>query len=73
MGLGASLLLITFGAVLAFAVDAQISGLDVNLVGWILLVVGIIGGVISLLFWSSWGGVRQRPKVEQPTGPPPPP
>ena len=56
MGLGASLILIALGAILAFAVNAEVSGLDVQTIGWILLVVGIIGAILSMLFWSSWGG-----------------
>ena len=32
------------------------SGLDINTVGVILLIVGIAGFVLSLVFWSSWGG-----------------
>ena len=56
MGLGVSLLLIAAGAILAFAVTADVSGVDVQTVGWILLVVGIVGGVLSTIFWSSWAG-----------------
>ena len=56
MGLGVSLLLIAAGAILAFAVNAEVSGVDVQAVGWILLIVGIVGGVISMIFWSSWAG-----------------
>jgi hypothetical protein len=25
-------------------------------VGWILLVIGIVGGLLSMIFWSSWAG-----------------
>ena len=56
MGISLSILLIAAGAVLAWAVDAEVSGLDITLVGVILLIVGIIGLVTSLIFWSSWGG-----------------
>jgi len=56
MGLGVSLFLIAVGAILAFAVDATVSGVDIHAVGWILLVVGAVGALISLIFWSSWGG-----------------
>jgi hypothetical protein len=51
------LILIAVGAVLAFAVHVTTSGFNVNTVGVILLVVGSIGALISLIFWSSWGGV----------------
>jgi hypothetical protein len=75
MGLGVSIFLIAIGAILAFAVTAEVSGLDVNTIGWILLIVGIIGAVLSMIFWSSWGGPayfsgrRRATYVEE--GPPP--
>ena len=56
MGIGVSLLLIAAGAVLAWAVHATTNGFDVNTVGYILLVVGIIGFLLSLMFWSTWAG-----------------
>ena len=56
MGISFSLLLIAVGAVLAWAVSAEVSGVDIQVVGAILLVVGIIGFIASLIFWSSWGG-----------------
>ena len=56
MGLGVSILLIAAGAILAFAVNATVSGVDIQAVGWILLIVGIVGGVLSMLFWSTWAG-----------------
>lgn len=60
MGLGVSLLLVAAGAILAFAVNAEVSGVDVQAVGWILLIVGIVGAVLSMIFWSSWGGFGGR-------------
>ena len=56
MGLGVSLFLIAVGAILTWAVTATVTGIDVNAVGVILMVVGIVGLLLSLLFWSSWGG-----------------
>ena len=63
MGIGVSLILIAVGAVLAFAVNVTTSGFDINTVGYILLVVGIIGALISLAFWSTWGGFGGRRTV----------
>jgi len=57
MGLGVSLILIAVGAVLAFALHVTTSGFNVNTVGFILLGVGAFGALLSLMFWSSWGGV----------------
>src|SRR5258705_9211866 len=56
MGIGVSLILIAVGAVLTWAVNATVSGLDINTVGVILMLVGVIGLVLSVMFWSSWGG-----------------
>ena len=73
MGLGASLFLIAGGAILIWGVDAEVAGLNVDAIGVILMVVGIIGAVLSLIFWSSWGGAgggRRRTYVEEGPGPP---
>ena len=56
MGIGVSLILIAVGAILTWAVSAEVSGVDLQTVGIILMVVGAVGGLISLIFWSSWGG-----------------
>ena len=75
MGIGVGLLLIAAGAILAFAVNAEVSGLDISTIGWILLVIGIIGVVLSMIYWSSWGGPgywgRRRPTTYVDEGPPP--
>jgi hypothetical protein len=57
VGIGVSILLIAVGAVLAFAVHVSTSGFSLHTIGWILLIVGAIGVLLSLIFWSSWGGV----------------
>jgi len=43
-----------------WAVNAEVSGIDVQAAGVILVVVGIIGLIASLVFWSSWGGFGNR-------------
>ena len=53
MGIGTSLFLIAAGAILYFAVNASISGLEIATIGLILMIVGVIGLVISLFFLSS--------------------
>jgi hypothetical protein len=63
MGIGVSLILIAVGAILTWAVTATVSGVDIVAVGVILMIVGTIGLLLSLVFWSSWGGygVARRP------------
>jgi hypothetical protein len=56
MGFGVGLILTAVGAVLAWAVTANTNGVNLHTVGYILLVVGIVGMLISLVFWSSWAG-----------------
>jgi Domain of unknown function (DUF6458) len=56
MGLGVGIFLAAVGAVLAFAVNTNVSGVNIHTIGWILLIVGIIGIILSMIFWSSWGG-----------------
>jgi hypothetical protein len=56
MGISTSIFLLAVGAVLAFAVDVQTEGFDLNAIGVILMLVGGLGILLSLIFWSSWGG-----------------
>jgi hypothetical protein len=74
MGITAGLLLTAAGAVLTWGVNASVSGLNINTIGVILMVVGIVGFIVSLFFWSSWGGfgtgrdttvIRERNTVER--------
>jgi hypothetical protein len=51
-----SLILIAVGAIMAWAIHVSTTGFNVNTIGYILLVVGIIGALLSLVFWSSWAG-----------------
>lgn len=54
MGIGVSVFLLAVGAILAFAVDVTVSGLDLDTVGVILMIVGALGLLISTLFLSSF-------------------
>lgn len=59
MGIGASLFLIALGAILAFALEVEVSGVDLDAIGVILMIVGAIGLVLSMLFWSSFAPFRR--------------
>ena len=63
MGLGTSIFLIALGAILRFAVTATVGGVSIQTIGVILMVVGVIGLVLSIIFWSSWGWGRRRTVV----------
>jgi hypothetical protein len=60
VGIGVSLILLAIGAILVWAVG-------VTVIGWILLAVGALGILLSLIFWSSWGGMggSRRTVVEE--------
>ena len=75
MGLGVGIFLTAIGAILAFAVNTSVSGIEIKTIGWILMVVGIAGIVLSMIFWSSWAGPgywnRRRGPGYVDEGPPP--
>jgi membrane associated rhomboid family serine protease len=56
MSFGGSIFLIAVGLVLALAVNVSVSGIDLQLVGWILALVGVVGLLLSLVFYQ-----RRRP------------
>ena len=62
MGIGASIFLIAVGAVLAFALEYDISGIDLSVVGWILMLVGGLGLLVTVVIWAPrrGGGARDR-------------
>jgi hypothetical protein len=59
MQIGTSLLLIAVGAILRWAVTADVKGFDIQTAGVVLLVVGVVGLVISL-FWMTFLSDRRR-------------
>jgi len=72
MGLGVSLLLIAVGAILIWGLQGDVAGISEDAIGVILIVIGALGLILSMMFWSSWGGVggrRRSTYVED--GPPP--
>jgi len=73
MGTATSLILIAIGAILAFAVNVTTSGIDLQVVGWILMAVGLLGLVLSIALWERLTGGptppprRGRPPDDVPT------
>ncbi len=63
MGIGVSIFLLALGAILAFAVEFDTSGIDIDTVGIILMVVGALGLMLSLLFWSSFSPYNRRERT----------
>jgi len=56
MGIGASVFLIAVGAILTFAIDAEVAGINIDVIGIILMIAGALGLLWTLLIW----GPRQR-------------
>jgi Domain of unknown function (DUF6458) len=71
MGFLVSIIVVAVGFILALAVHPTHPGsVNVNTVGWILVVVGLIGFLADLIFWSSWGPgyLRRTTYVDQGQG-----
>lgn len=66
MGIGVSIFLIAVGAILAFAVHAAVAGVDIHVIGWILMAVGVLGLFMTTLIFAPR---RQRSVVETRTVP----
>ena len=58
--LGLSLILIAAGAILAFALQWSTAGIDLAVVGFILMAVGALGAMLSMLFWTSFAPYGRR-------------
>ena len=77
MGIGVSLLLIAAGAILVWGINGNVGSVNEDAIGWILMIVGLVGLVLSTIFWSSWAGPgywsgRRRTYVDDGPGGPPP-
>ena len=61
MGIGGSIFLIAVGAILAFAVHASLGFVSIQVVGWVLMVAGAVGLILTLFLWSN----RRRTVVDR--------
>ena len=68
MGIGTSIFLIALGAILKYAVTADVEGVSLETVGVILMVVGIVGLLLSLLWMTIWAD-RRRDRAIRDHGP----
>lgn len=73
MGVGTGLIIFAVGAIMRFAVSVTAKGFNLHAIGVILMIVGGIAFLVSLAFWSSWGGFggsasRRRTTVSSPVG-----
>jgi len=56
VGLAVSLILVAAGAILAWGITDEPEGLNLDAIGAILIVIGIVGFALSLLLWRTWWG-----------------
>lgn len=73
MGIGASILLLALGAVLAFAVTFTVAGINTAVIGYILMAAGLLGLILTLTIWGPRsrraGTVVEERTVRDPGGP----
>jgi hypothetical protein len=69
MGIGASIFMLAVGAILTFAFNIRVGWLDLDAVGWILMVAGAVGLIVTLIMFTS----RRRTVVTNTTAPTAPP
>jgi Na+/proline symporter len=63
VGIGTSIFLIAVGAILTFALETSVAGIDLDVVGWILMAAGVLGLIMTSLIW----GRRRSVVTEEPT------
>lgn len=52
MGIGVGIFLIVVGAIMTFALDVTVAGIDLDVVGWILMLAGVAGLILFFYFWN---------------------
>ena len=70
MGIGAGIVLIAVGAILAFAVNFQVSGIEISTIGFILMAAGVIGIVVALVMNNQRSRTRHTVVREERPGDP---
>lgn len=70
MGIGISVFLITLGAILSFAITVELSGVDIQAMGYILMIVGAVMFILSLVFLPRRRGARREQQASYDDNPP---
>jgi hypothetical protein len=65
VGIGVSLFLIALGAILTFALNLHVGGVNIDVVGWILMAVGVLGLIVTLIIWGGRRGGGGTTVVEE--------
>jgi hypothetical protein len=64
VGIGTSIFLIAVGAILTFALDVSVGGVNLDVVGWILMAAGVLGLILTTMIW---GNRRRTVVTSEPT------
>ncbi|MGY2085274.1 DUF6458 family protein [Blastococcus sp. SYSU DS0539] len=70
MRLGTAIVLLALGAILTFALRVDVSGVDLQVVGWILMIAGALGIVLELAVRSRQRRVTRTDAYGDPAGAP---
>jgi hypothetical protein len=65
MATGLSLFFLAVGAILTFAIDTTVNGVDLDTIGVILMVIGLLGMLFSLVLWDNWSPRRDDAVVDR--------
>jgi membrane protein implicated in regulation of membrane protease activity len=73
VSISGSVMLIALGAILRYAVTATVSGISIQTIGLILMLAGILGLILSLLYLLLWRPRRAAvgERIEHPHYEPP--
>ena len=67
MALSISIVLVAAGAILVWGIDTEVAGIDIDVVGWIAIAVGLLGAALS---FAAYGRTRpERPTRRDYLGP----
>jgi hypothetical protein len=67
MGIGVGIFLIAVGAILTWAVNWHLAGVDLHIVGWVLMLAGLLGIILFFTFWNNRRGGAGRVAVDRRT------
>lgn len=63
MGISVGIFVVAAGAVLRYAVSSHVDGINLGIVGMILMIAGVVGALASALFWSSFSPYDRHPRT----------
>lgn len=65
MGIGLGIVLLVIGAILAFAVNYTLSGIDVNTIGYILMAAGVLALLLGLVINTQRTNTTHREVIDR--------